>query len=102
MFFPNTLRTIGGGSRRTVGTESRKSAQAASASPCPPDDGAANALRRAADDAVEQLIESDPSLVPTCPSAFLVAPLVLERAEVEALLDGLSPLLEIGGETTDG
>src|SRR4051812_30308819 len=40
-----------------------------------PNAASAHALRRAADEAVEQLIESDPSLVPTAASALLVAPL---------------------------
>jgi hypothetical protein len=43
---------------------------------------------------VERLIESDPALVPKGPSQLLVAPRVLDDAEVQALLEGLSPLLE--------
>src|SRR2546425_9455500 len=60
-----------------------------------PDLRIVRAAESAIRDEVERIIESDPDLIPTAPSQLLVAPLVLERAEVEALLDGLSPLLEI-------
>src|SRR4051812_10112405 len=82
---------------REVMPDAASSSLASVAGPTLASAAAAHALRRAADDVVEQLIECDPSLVPSAPSALLVAPLVLERAEVEALLDGLSPLLETSG-----
>jgi hypothetical protein len=50
--------------------------------------------KQPADDDIERIIESDPSLVPTGNSKLLVAPRVLDEAEVQALLDGLTPLLE--------
>src|SRR5882724_9536539 len=43
---------------------------------------------------VEQLVEDDPALVPTGPSAFQVEDAVLDPLEVEALLAGLAALLE--------
>jgi hypothetical protein len=43
--------------------------------------------------ALEQWIETDPSLAPTGPSALLVQERVLEPDEVDALLEGLSTLL---------
>src|SRR6184192_2514050 len=49
-----------------------------------PDLRIVRAAESAIRDEVERIIESDPDLIPTAPSQFLVAPLVLERAEVEA------------------
>src|SRR5581483_5306577 len=53
---------------------------------------------------VERQIERDESLVPRRPSALLVEPSVLERAELEALLLDLGPLLAAAadGESLDG
>src|SRR5688500_16018344 len=42
---------------------------------------------------VERMVEHDPSLAPTGPSALLVEPAVLEPAEVRALLADLNALL---------
>src|SRR5439155_4674107 len=50
-------------------------------------------------DEVERSVESDPSLAPAGPSSLLVAARVLDEAEIQALLDGLSPLLdEVSGQ----
>src|SRR5687768_6861146 len=43
---------------------------------------------------VEEILESDVSLAPVAPSHLLVPVRVLDEAEVAALLEGLSPLLE--------
>ena len=42
---------------------------------------------------IERLVESDPSLVPSGPSALLVEPSVLDPEEVRALLTDLNALL---------
>jgi len=43
---------------------------------------------------IERLVETDPSLVPTRPTAMLVEPSVLDPQEVHALLADLSTLLQ--------
>ena len=45
-------------------------------------------------DDLEEILESDVSLAPVGPSHLLVPVRVLDEAEVAALLEGLSPLLE--------
>src|SRR5689334_2401158 len=45
-------------------------------------------------DEIERIVETDPSLVPTQPSAMLVEPSVLDPQEVRALLTDLSALLQ--------
>src|SRR4051812_44424698 len=44
-------------------------------------------------DEIERQIEDDPTLIPRRPSVLLVEPSVLDRAELEALLLDLGPLL---------
>src|SRR3954452_8672082 len=43
---------------------------------------------------IERLVETDPSLVPTRPSAMLVEPSVLDQQEVQTLLADLGTLLQ--------
>src|SRR5262249_22702199 len=50
--------------------------------------------RTAAEAEIEKLIETDPSLVPSGPSQFIVSARLLEDEELAALLEGLAPLLD--------
>src|ERR1051325_1345564 len=50
--------------------------------------------RSAAEAEIERLIETDPALVPTGPSQFVVSARLLEDEELSALLEGLAPLLD--------
>src|SRR5258705_6090266 len=52
------------------------------------------AKRTDADAEIERLIETDPALVPTGASQFVVAARLLEDEELAALLQGLAPLLD--------
>src|SRR4051812_36158345 len=45
-------------------------------------------------DDLENLIEEDPTLVPTGPSEFQIEDAILDPKEIEALLAGLAGLLE--------
>src|SRR5205809_3396844 len=53
-----------------------------------------SANRTAADAEIERLIETDPALVPSAESQFVVAARLLEDEELAALLQGLAPLLD--------
>src|SRR5436309_8909322 len=55
-------------------------------------DGSAD--RTAVEAEIERLIETDPSLVPTGASQFVVSARLLEDEELAALLQGLAPLLD--------